>query len=57
MLVRFADPNAGTWQNVGSLNFDANELGGFDVSGATGTAFATMVNTNQSRSTFAGGAG
>ena len=51
-LVRFNDPNAGTWINVGALNFDANELGGFDISGDTGTAFATMVNAGQSRSTF-----
>jgi len=51
-LVRFTDPNAGTWTNVGGLNFDATELGGFDVSGSTGTAFATMVNAGQSRSTF-----
>ncbi|HYE61958.1 MAG TPA: DUF4394 domain-containing protein [Phycisphaerales bacterium] len=52
-LVRFTNGgNAGTWQNVGSLNFDATELGGFDVSGQSGTAFATMVNAGQSRSTF-----
>jgi hypothetical protein len=51
-LVRFNDPNAGTWSSIGALNFDATELGGFDVSGASGTAFATMVNAGQSRSTF-----
>lgn len=51
-LVSFNSPNDGTWSNIGALNFDATELGGFDVSGATGTAFATMVNAGQSRSTF-----
>jgi len=51
-LVRFDNPNNGQFQTLGALNFDANELGGFDISSVSGTAFATFVNTGQSRSTF-----
>jgi hypothetical protein len=51
-LVTFANPSNGQYTTVGALGFDATELGGFDVSGATGTAFATFTNANQSRTTF-----
>jgi len=51
-LVTFANPANGQFSTVGALNFDATELGGFDVSGATGTAYATFTNAGQSRSTF-----
>jgi len=51
-LVIFANPSNGQFTTVGALNFDATELGGFDISGATGTAFATFTNANQSRTTF-----
>jgi hypothetical protein len=51
-LVRFADPSNGQYSTVGALGFDATELGGFDISGMTGTAFATFTNANQSRTTF-----
>jgi MYXO-CTERM domain-containing protein len=51
-LVTFANPSNGQFSTVGALNFDATELGGFDISGATGTAFATFTNANQSRTTF-----
>jgi len=51
-LVTFANPSNGQFTTVGALNFDATELGGFDVSGSSGTAFATFTNANQSRTTF-----
>jgi hypothetical protein len=51
-LVTFATPSNGQFTTVGALNFDATELGGFDVSGSSGTAYATFTNANQSRSTF-----
>lgn len=51
-LVTFANPANGQYTTVGALGFDATELGGFDVSGATGTAFAAFTNSAQSRTTF-----
>jgi hypothetical protein len=51
-LVTFPNPSNGQFSTVGALNFDATELGGFDISGVTGTAYATFTNANQSRSTF-----
>jgi hypothetical protein len=51
-LVTFANPSNGQFTTIGALNFDATELGGFDISGATGTAYATFTNANQSRTTF-----
>jgi len=51
-LVTFANPQNGQFTTVGALNFDATELGGFDISGASGTAFASFTNANQSRTTF-----
>lgn len=51
-LVMFPNASNGQFSTVGPLNFDATELGGFDVSGATGTAYATFTSANQSRTTF-----
>lgn len=51
-LVTFANPSNGQFTTVGALGFDATELGGFDISGATGTAFASFTNSSQSRTTF-----
>jgi len=51
-LVMFPNPTNGQYSTVGALGFDATELGGFDISGASGTAFATFTNANQSRTTF-----
>jgi hypothetical protein len=51
-LVTFANPSNGQYSTVGALGFDATELGGFDVSGETGTAYATFTNANQSRTMF-----
>jgi len=57
-LVRFNAPNAGTLVTVGNLgmgsNADINVLGGFDISGATGMAFAATQNVSLSRSTLWG---
>ncbi|MDX2116976.1 MAG: DUF4394 domain-containing protein [Planctomycetota bacterium] len=57
-LVRFGSPNAGTLNTVGTLgmgtNLNINVLGGFDISGATGMAYAVTQNTSLSRSTLWG---
>lgn len=57
-LVRFGSPNAGTLNTVGTLgmgtNVNINVLGGFDISGATGMAYAVTQNTSLSRSTLWG---
>lgn len=44
--------SAGTLGTVGSLGADLTELGGFDISGATGIAYATVRDNVQVRSTF-----
>jgi len=51
-LVTFPNASNGQFTTVGALGFDATELGGFDISGASGTAYATFTNANQSRTTF-----
>jgi hypothetical protein len=57
-LVRFGSPNAGTLNTVGTLgmgtNLNINVLGGFDISGATGMAYAVTQNTSLSKSTLWG---
>jgi hypothetical protein len=57
-LVRFMSPNAGTITTVGSLgmgsNADINVIGGFDISGTSGMAFAATQNVSLSRSTLWG---
>jgi len=57
-LVRFGSPNAGTLNTIGTLgmgtNVNINVLGGFDISGATGMAYAVTQNTSLSRSTLWG---
>lgn len=57
-LVRFVSPNAGTLQTVGTLgmgtNVNINVIGGFDISGATGNAFAATQNVLLSQSTLWG---
>ena len=42
----------GVLSTVGSLNFDINAIGGFDISGVTGTAYASVVLTGESVSRF-----
>ncbi|MFO0856730.1 MAG: DUF4394 domain-containing protein [Phycisphaerales bacterium] len=51
VLVRQAN-SAGTLNTVGSVNTDLTELGGFDISGATGVAYAVVRDNAQIRSTF-----
>lgn len=55
-LVRFGSPNAGTLNTVGTLgmgmNADINAIGGFDISGLTGIAYAAIQNVSQFQSTL-----
>lgn len=44
--------NAGTLGTVGSLNFDITAVGGFDISGVTGNAYASVVLAGESVSRF-----
>lgn len=57
-LVRFGNANAGTLNTVGTLGMgldsNINELGGFDISGSTGMAYAATRNTSLSASTLWG---
>lgn len=49
ILVRQAN-NAGTLTTVGPLGTDVTDLGGFDISGATGTAFLAVRDATQTKS-------
>jgi hypothetical protein len=51
-LVRFDNPNTGQFTTLGALNFDSNELGGFDISSTSGIAYGAFMNASQSRTTF-----
>lgn len=51
VLVRQAN-SAGTLNTVGPVNADLTELGGFDISGGTGVAYAVVRDNAQIRSTF-----
>lgn len=55
-LVRIAAPNGGQLTTVGTLgmglDFNINELGGFDISGSTGTAWAVTRSQGRSASTL-----
>lgn len=57
-LVRVLAPNAGTLSTVGTLgmgsNVNINVIGGFDISGVTGNAFAATQNISLSASTLWG---
>lgn len=44
--------NAGTLGTVGPVNADITSTGGFDISGATGIAYAAVMDVNLARSTF-----
>lgn len=44
--------NAGTLETVGSLGFLPSSLGGFDIEGATGTAYAAFADGNGLTSTL-----
>lgn len=51
VLVRQAN-SAGTLDTVGSLGVDLTDVTGFDISGLSGTAFAGVLDSALSRSTF-----
>ncbi|MFN0132448.1 MAG: DUF4394 domain-containing protein [Phycisphaerales bacterium] len=57
-LVRITTPNAGTLSTIGTLgmggNANVNAIGGFDISGASGLAFAAVQNVSLSQSTLWG---
>jgi len=44
--------NTGVLGTVGSLNFDITAVGGFDISGVTGNAYAAVTLANESVSRF-----
>lgn len=44
-LVSFADPNNGVATSIGALGFNASALNGFDISGTTGVAYASVQTT------------
>jgi uncharacterized protein (TIGR03382 family) len=44
--------SAGTLATVGPVGADLTEIGGFDISGLTGIAYATTQDVTLSRSTF-----
>ena len=45
-------PNAGTLVLVGSLGVDTTGVAGFDISGATGIAFASLTRADTGKSSF-----
>jgi hypothetical protein len=51
-LVTMDDPNNGQFRTIGPLGFDATEVGGFDWSAQSNTAYATFLNSASSRSQF-----
>ncbi len=52
LLYIQAPPNNGTLTSVGALGVDTSALVGFDISGATGQAFASLTNGDTSKSSF-----
>jgi hypothetical protein len=50
ILVTQVPPNAGVLNTVGSLGMDVSSLLGFDISGATGVAYAAVVRDGDFRS-------
>ncbi len=46
------DDSAGTLHTLGNLGQDVTALGGFDISGTSGIAYAVVQNADLSRSTF-----
>jgi len=52
VLVTQNPPNAGALNTVGGLGVDAVSFGGFDISGATGIAYAVVRDLDHTASTF-----
>lgn len=53
VLVTQIPPNNGTLNTVGPLGVNVSDIGGFDISGATGTAYAALFDTNAATTVFA----
>ena len=52
-VLTFQDPpNAGVLRTVGPIGTDVSDIGGFDISSATGVAYMTIRDTQLNRSTF-----
>jgi len=51
-LVIQSPPNNGTLMTVGSIGADMTDIGGFDISGATGLAYAVILDAQSAKSTF-----
>jgi hypothetical protein len=51
VLVRQAN-NAGTLETAGGFGTDVTDIGGFDISGATGSAYLAIRDAMSSKSTF-----
>lgn len=51
-LVTMDDPNSGQMRTIGPMTFDATEVGGFDWSPGTNTAYAGFINSASSRTQF-----
>ncbi len=45
-------PNSGGLMTVGSIGADLNDMAGFDISGATGVAYAAVRDVARARTTF-----
>lgn len=52
VLAIQSPPNAGTLNTVGSLGINVTELGGFDISGVTGIAYAALQPNNSAETFF-----
>jgi hypothetical protein len=53
VLVTQIPPNNGTLNTIGSLGLNATDVGGFDISGATGTAYAALFSSSANQTVFA----
>lgn len=51
-LLLQTPPNNGTLRTIGSIGTDVTEVGGFDISGATGVAYMAIQDVALARSTF-----
>ncbi|MBL9149204.1 MAG: DUF4394 domain-containing protein [Phycisphaerae bacterium] len=51
-LVIQSPPNNGTLLTIGSIGADMTDVGGFDISGLTGIAYAVIQDAQSAKSTF-----